>query len=68
MILRTVVALTGTAAIFFVFLGVLQDWDMNSAAKSIFALLFSAVFAYLIFRDHRKRRSQVPGRTAPAPH
>ena len=54
-ILRTVVALIGTVAIFVVFLGVLQDWNMNSSAKSIFALLFSAVFAYLIFRTPRMR-------------
>ncbi|MEZ2189286.1 hypothetical protein [Corynebacterium sp. CCM 9204] len=55
MILRTVVTLIGTAAIFFVFFGVLQNWDMNSAATSIFTLLFSAVFAYLIFRTPRKK-------------
>lgn len=51
MLLKSLVSLIGSAAIFFVFLGVLQEWDMHPVAKGIFAALFSAGFSYIIFRE-----------------
>lgn len=50
MVLKALTSLVGSVAIFFVFLGVLQEWDMHPVAKGIFATLFSAGFSYIIFR------------------
>ncbi|PBB07539.1 hypothetical protein CKW39_13540 [Kocuria sp. WRN011] len=58
MLLRTFVAILGTVAILFVFLGVLQSWDVSPVVRGMLAVGFSAAFAYIVFKKPSRAASQ----------
>lgn len=53
-----VMAVVGTLAIFFVFFAVLGAWDIKTPVRLIFAVMFAAMFGFIIFRSGKQETNK----------